>query len=85
VPRKLSVEYPGAIYHPPTFHFGAASPPLLGSGATSVMSRGSGRQAIFRGIADRQDFVKSLAGARDKTGFEIHAYGLMDNHFQGTE
>jgi hypothetical protein len=49
------------------------------------MSRGSGRQAIFRGIADRQDFVKSLAGARDKTGFEIHAYGLMDNHFQGTE
>jgi REP element-mobilizing transposase RayT len=61
MPRKLRVEYPGAIYH--------------------VMSRGNGRQNIFRGDVDRQDFLKTLAEACEKTGFQVHAYCLMRNHF----
>jgi REP element-mobilizing transposase RayT len=30
---------------------------------------------------DRQDFVKTLAEICAKTGFQIHAYCLMRNHF----
>jgi REP element-mobilizing transposase RayT len=46
-----------------------------------VMSRGNGRQNIFRGDVDRQDFLKTLAEACEKTGFQVHAYCLMRNHF----
>jgi REP element-mobilizing transposase RayT len=31
-------------------------------------------------MLDRQDFLKTLAEACQKTGFEIHAYCLMRNH-----
>ena len=61
MPRKLRVEYPGAIYH--------------------VMSRGNGKQDIFLGDVDRHDFVKSVAEVCEKTGFQVHAYCLMSNHF----
>ncbi|MHB8522793.1 MAG: transposase [Limisphaerales bacterium] len=61
MPRKLRVEYPGAIYH--------------------VMSRGNGKQDIFRGDVDRQDFIKTLAETCQKTGFQVHAWCLMRNHF----
>ena len=61
MPRKLRVEYPGAIYH--------------------VMRCGNGRQNIFRGDVDRQDFLKTLAGACEKTGFQVQAYCLTRNHF----
>ena len=61
MPRKLRVEYPGAIYH--------------------VMSRANGTGNIFETDVDRQDFVKTLAETCDKTGFEVHAYCLMRNHF----
>jgi len=30
---------------------------------------------------DRQDFLKTLAEACQKTGFQVHAYCLMNNHF----
>jgi REP element-mobilizing transposase RayT len=30
---------------------------------------------------DRQDFLKTLAEMGQKTGFKIHAYCLMSNHF----
>jgi len=45
------------------------------------MSRGDRREAIFLDDGDRHDFLKTLAEACEKTGFEIHAYCLMDNHF----
>ena len=46
-----------------------------------VMSRANGKGKIFETDVDRQDFIKTLAEACDKTGFEIHAYCLMSNHF----
>ena len=61
MPRKMRVEYPGAIYH--------------------VMSRGDRREDIFLDDVDRQDFLKTLAEACQKTGFQVHAYCLMRNHF----
>jgi putative transposase len=46
-----------------------------------VMNRGDRRQAIFRGDADRCLFLESLQTACEKTGWQIHAYCLMPNHF----
>ena len=46
-----------------------------------VMSRGDRREDIFLDDVDRQDFLKTLAEACQKAGFEIHAYCLMRNHF----
>jgi putative transposase len=61
MPRKMRVQYAGAIYH--------------------VMSRGNRHEKIFLDDVDRQDFLKTLAETCQKTGFEIHAYCLMPNHF----
>ncbi|MDA1277940.1 MAG: transposase [Verrucomicrobia bacterium] len=61
MPRRLRVEYAGAIYH--------------------VMSRGDRREDIFLDDVDRQDFLKTLAEACQKTGWQIHAYCLMSNHY----
>jgi REP element-mobilizing transposase RayT len=46
------------------------------------MSRANGKGNIFETDVDRHDFIKTLAEACAKTGFEIHAYYLMRNHFQ---
>ena len=46
-----------------------------------VMSRGDRRESIFLDDVDRQDFLKTLADACQKTGWQVHAYCLMDNHF----
>jgi REP element-mobilizing transposase RayT len=46
-----------------------------------VMSRGDRREAIFLDEGDRHDFLKTLAEACAKTGFAVHAYCLMNNHF----
>ena len=46
-----------------------------------VMSRGDRREAIFLDDGDRHDFMKTLAEACQKTGFQIHSYCLMSNHF----
>jgi len=46
-----------------------------------VMSRGDRREDIFHDDVDRQDFIKTLAEACQKTGFEVHAFCLMRNHF----
>src|SRR4051812_7473163 len=61
MPRKLRVEYAGALYH--------------------VMSRGDRREDIFLDDVDRQDFIKTLAEACQKTGWRVHAYCLMRNHY----
>jgi REP element-mobilizing transposase RayT len=46
-----------------------------------VMNRGDRREPIFKDDADRQRFVETLAEACAKTGWEVHAYVLMPNHF----
>ena len=46
-----------------------------------VMNRGDRRKPIFKDDADRQRFVATLAEAGAKTGWQVHAYVLMPNHF----
>ena len=46
-----------------------------------LMSRGDRREDIFLDDVDRQDFLKTLAEACQKTGFQVHAYCLMRHHF----
>jgi hypothetical protein len=63
MPRKLRVEYPGAMYH--------------------IMSRGDQRDDIFLDDVDRHDFIKTLAEVCQRTGWQVHAYCLMRNHWGG--
>jgi REP element-mobilizing transposase RayT len=46
-----------------------------------VMSRGDRREAIFHADDDRQSFLRTLDQACQKTGWEVHAFCLMSNHF----
>jgi REP element-mobilizing transposase RayT len=46
-----------------------------------VMSRGDRREKIFLDDVDRQDFLKTLAEACQKTGWQVHSYCLMPNHY----
>lgn len=46
-----------------------------------LMNRGDRREDIFHDDQDRQLFLKTLGEACDKTGWQIHAYCLMRNHF----
>jgi len=46
-----------------------------------VMSRGNRRERIFRGEADYQLMLTTLGEACQKTGWQVHAWCLMSNHF----
>ena len=46
-----------------------------------IMDRGDRREDIFVDDVDRHDFLKTLAEACQKTGWQVHAYCLMRNHF----
>ena len=46
-----------------------------------VMNRGDHQEAIFRGDDDRRLFLKTLGEACEKTGWRIHAWVLMGNHY----
>jgi REP element-mobilizing transposase RayT len=46
-----------------------------------VMNRGDRRERIFKDDGDRQGFLKALSEACAKTGWQIHAFCLMPNHF----
>jgi len=46
-----------------------------------VLNRGDRREAIFRIDADRKLFLELLAQICRRTGWQIHAYCLTDNHF----
>ena len=46
-----------------------------------VMNRGDRREDIFRTDQDRALFVDTLAEACGKTGWQVHAFCLMPNHF----
>src|SRR5690349_18007295 len=47
----------------------------------SRAGRGGRREAIFRGDEDRKLFLATLGEACAKTGWQVHAYCLMANHF----
>ena len=59
-----------------------ARPPRLEvpGGLYHVIVRGNERKAVFRDDADRSKYMERLAGYRDKFGFQLLAYCLMDNH-----
>ena len=46
-----------------------------------VMNRGNARGAIFVDDADRMRFVSTLGRVCDRTGWRVHAYVLMGNHY----
>jgi len=46
-----------------------------------VMNRGDRREPIFRDSEDRQQFIRTLAEACTKSGWQVHALCLMRNHF----
>jgi putative transposase len=46
-----------------------------------LMSRGDRREEIFRDDLDQKSFLQSLGVACQKTGWQVHAYCLMSNHF----
>jgi REP element-mobilizing transposase RayT len=46
-----------------------------------AVNRGDRREVIFQGDQDRRRFVETLAEAYEKTGWQVHAYCLMNNHF----
>ena len=45
------------------------------------MARGNQGRAIFEDDQDRQRFVETLGEACGKTGWCVHAYVLMNNHY----
>src|SRR6266545_970065 len=46
-----------------------------------VMNRGERRESIFHDNDDRQRFIETLGEVCGKTGWQVHAYCLMPNHF----
>jgi len=46
-----------------------------------VMARGNRRKAIFRDDDDRRFFLTCLAECCEKTGWKVHAWVLMSNHY----
>ncbi len=46
-----------------------------------VMNRGDRREPIFKDDQDRSRFLDTLSEACHKTGWQIHAWCLMPNHF----
>jgi REP element-mobilizing transposase RayT len=50
-----------------------------------VLNRGDRREPIFRDDRDRQAFLTTLGETCGKTGWEVPALCLMDNHFHLVE
>src|SRR5271165_4861998 len=46
-----------------------------------VMNRGDRREPIFQDDEDRRRFLSTLGEACGKTGWQVHAFCLMPNHF----
>jgi putative transposase len=46
-----------------------------------VMARGNRRERIYRDEDDRRIFLKTLAEACAMTGWRVHAWVLMSNHY----
>jgi REP element-mobilizing transposase RayT len=46
-----------------------------------VMNRGDRREEIFKDDKDRERFLETLGEVCVKTGWQVHAFCLMGNHF----
>src|SRR6266853_356325 len=46
-----------------------------------ILDRGDRREAIFRDAEDRERFLTTLGEACGRTGWRIHAWVLMSNHY----
>ena len=46
-----------------------------------LMSRGNRREAIYRDDVDRKLFLTTLGQACEQTGWIVHSYVLMGNHY----
>ncbi|HRZ35663.1 MAG TPA: transposase [Candidatus Paceibacterota bacterium] len=46
-----------------------------------LMNRGDRKEPIFRDDGDREQFLETLGEACVKTGWQVHAFCLMPNHF----
>lgn len=46
-----------------------------------VLDRGDRREAIFEDDADRVTFLRTLAQVCRRTGWQVHAYVLVSNHY----
>ncbi|MEW6375314.1 MAG: transposase [Thermodesulfobacteriota bacterium] len=46
-----------------------------------ITSRGNLRDKIFYDASDRERFLKILSRTKERYGFLLHAYALMDNHY----
>ncbi len=46
-----------------------------------ITSRGNLRDKIFYDAADRERFLEILSRTKERYGFLLHAYALMDNHY----
>ena len=45
------------------------------------MNRGDRREAVFEDDQDRERLLETLTEAYEKTGWQVHVYCLMRNHF----
>jgi putative transposase len=64
------------------YHCGVVRPLRLEApGAVyHVIARGNERKAVFRDDRDRERYLDRLAHYRERFGFRLYAYCLMDNH-----
>ena len=46
-----------------------------------ITSRGNQRDKIFYDVSDRERFLEILSRTKERYGFLLHAYVLMDNHY----
>ena len=46
-----------------------------------VVNRGNRQEPIFGDDRDRRRFLETLTEACEKTGWQVHAFCLMSNHF----
>ena len=46
-----------------------------------LLDRGDHQEAIVRGDADRERFVATLGKLCERTGWRVHAFVLMTNHY----
>jgi len=46
-----------------------------------VMARGNQGRSIFKDDRDRERFLEALGESCEKTGWQVHAYVLMGNHY----
>src|SRR5438105_6821022 len=46
-----------------------------------VLDRGDRREAIFEDDEDRREFIGTLGEACARTGWRVHAFVLMSNHY----